>query len=76
MDTCGVTNRGGVDNANIAGSAPGGRQGHLPQRSASVEDEHRNAGTNGGRQVEASQVLALSSGCAVNISDNYLLKIY
>ena len=53
------------DNANVAGSAPSGRSRHLPQRSAGVEDEHRNAGTNGGQQGKAGQVLALSSGCAV-----------
>ena len=56
MDTCEVPNRGG-DNANIAGSAPGGRQGHLPQRSAGMEDEQYDGGTNSGRQVEAGQAL-------------------
>ena len=50
---------------NAAGRAPGSRPRRLPQRSAGVEDEHRNAGTNGGRQVEAGQVLAMPSGCAV-----------
>ena len=57
MDTCGVTNRGDVDNANISGSAPGGRQGPLPQQSAGMEDEQYDGGTNSGRQVEAGQVL-------------------
>ena len=57
MDTCGVTNRGEVDNPNISGSAPGGRQGPLPQRSAGMEDEQYDGGTNSGRQVEAGQVL-------------------
>ena len=73
MDTSGTTHcggdhlrLGGADDANIAGRAPGGRQGHLRQRSAGVEDEHRNAGTNGGRQVDAGQVLALSPKRAVS----------
>ena len=57
MDTCGVTNRGDVDNANISGSAQGGRQGPLPQRSAGIKDEQYDGGTNSGRQVEAGQVL-------------------
>jgi len=53
------------DNANVAGSAPSGRSRHLPQRSAGVEDEHRNAGTNGGQQGKAGQVLAVPPKCAV-----------
>jgi len=53
------------DNANVAGSAPSGRSRHLPQRSAGVEDEHRNAGINSGRQVEAGTVLAVPPKCAV-----------
>ena len=72
MDTSGTTrcggnhfHLGGVDDANAASSPQGCRPRRLPQRSAGVEDEHRNAGTNSGRQVEAGQVLALSSGCAV-----------
>ena len=50
---------------NVAGSAPSGRSRHLPQRSAGVEDEHRNAGINSGRQVEAGTVLAVPPKCAV-----------
>ena len=72
MDASGTTycggdhlHLGGVDDANIAGSTPGGRPCYLRQRSAGVEDQHRNAGTNSGRPVDAGQVLALSSGCAV-----------
>ena len=72
MDASGTTYRGGdhlhlssVDNANIAGSTPVGRQGHLRQRSAGVEDQHRNAGTNGGQQGKAGQVLAVPPTGAV-----------
>ena len=73
MDASGTTYRGGdhlrlggADDANIAGRAPGGRQGHLRQRSAGVEDQHRNAGTNSGRPVDAGQVLAMPPKCAVS----------
>lgn len=62
METCGVTNRGDVDNANISGSAPGGRQGPLPQQSAGMEDEQYDGGTNGSQKVNAGQVLVLSGG--------------
>ena len=53
------------DVANAAGSAPGSGPRKLPQRSAGVEDEHRNAGTNSGRQVKAGTVLAVPPKCAV-----------
>ena len=53
------------DDANAAGRAPGSRPRRLPQWSASVEDEHRNAGTNGGQQGKAGQVLAVPPKCAV-----------
>ena len=72
MDTSGTTrcggdhlHLGGADDANAAGRAPGSRPRRLPQWSASVEDEHRNAGTNGGQQGKAGQVLAVPPKCAV-----------
>ena len=72
MDASGTTYRGGdhlrlggADDANIAGSAPSGRPCYLRQRSAGVEDQHRNAGTNSGRPVDAGQVLAVPPTGAV-----------
>ena len=53
------------DVANVAGRAPGGRPRRLPQRSARVEDEQCDGGTNSGRQVKAGQVLAVPPKCAV-----------
>ena len=77
MDTGGTANRGGdhlhlggIDDANATSSPQGSRPRRLPQWSASVEDEHRNAGTNGGQQGKAGQVLALSSECAVRVIAN------
>ena len=75
MDISGTTDRGGdhlnpsgIDDANVAGSAPGSRPCRLPQRSASVEDEHCDAGINSGRQVKAGTVLAVPSKCAVRLA--------
>ena len=53
------------DNANAASSPQSSRPRRLPQRSAGVEDEHRYAGTNGGQQGKAGQVLAVPPKCAV-----------